>query len=111
MSKFISDAIGYWEPRRIAYNGILLAVLLATRFLSPGATTQTSSFQMLQQLFLLAVLANVAYCAAYPLDLFFQYSDFRETWRRMRWMLLLVGTMSGAILDHFISLGLFGLGG
>lgn len=106
-----SDAIAYWEPRRLAYNAVLLAVVLATRFLEPGIPTHPFSFEMLQQLFLLAVLANVAYCAAYPVDLLVQSSGFRDAWRRVRWGLLLVGTLFGAVLDHFISRGLFGFGG
>ncbi len=106
-----TDALAYWEPRRLAYNAMLLAVVLATRFLEPGGPAQAFSFEMAQQLFLLAVLANVAYCAAYPADLFVQASGFRDAWRQRRWGLLLVGMAFAAILAHFISRGLFGFGG
>ena len=42
-------------------------------------------------LFLLAVVANVAYCAAYLVDIFAQMSGFRELWRSARWILFAVG--------------------
>jgi hypothetical protein len=65
------------------------------------------SFELLQQLFVFAVLGNVAFCAAYPADLFVQASGFRDTWRRVRWVLLLVGVLFASVLAHFISRGIF----
>jgi len=42
-------------------------------------------------LFLLAVLANVAYSAVYLADVFIQFSGFRASRARWRWILLGVG--------------------
>jgi hypothetical protein len=58
-------------------------------------------------LFVLAVLANVAYCAAYAVDVVAQISAFRGTWLRMRWMLLVVGVLFAGVLARFFSGGLF----
>jgi hypothetical protein len=58
-------------------------------------------------LFLLAVIANAAYCAACIVDIFAQASGFRETWRRYRKLLLVVGTLFAAIITRFIAMGMF----
>jgi hypothetical protein len=58
-------------------------------------------------LFLLAVIANAAYSAAYIVDIFAQASGFRETWRRYRKLLLVVGTLFAAIITRFIAMGMF----
>lgn len=58
-------------------------------------------------LFFLAVLANIAYCAAYAVDLFIQYSELREVWRRRRWILLVTGTAFAAVITHFVTMGMF----
>ena len=104
----LSDAIGYWEPRRLLYNAWLLAVVVATWCLDSPRAPQGTMFELAQQLFLLAVLANVAYCAAYPVDVLAQLSDFRDRWLRARRGLLVVGLLFAAVPAHFISRGLFG---
>ena len=104
----ITDGIGYWEKMRIAYNAILLMVVLAvfaTRWPESGSTL---SAQLLQGLFLLAVVANVLYCAAYIVDVAAQSSGFRDTWRRHRWILFAVGTTFASIIARFISMDMFG---
>lgn len=106
----LTSAIAYWEPRRLLYNAWLLAVVVATWFLDSTRTLQASPFETAQQLFMLAVLANVAYCAAYPVDVMALMSGFRATWLRRRWMLLAVGLLFAAVLAHFISRGLFSAG-
>jgi hypothetical protein len=54
-------------------------------------------------LFVLAVLANVCYCACYAADLPLQLSGFRDRWRRWRFLLWLVGTaFAGVIALYFM---------
>jgi hypothetical protein len=52
----------------------------------------------------------VAYCAAYPVDVFAQLSGVRMAWLKVRWLLLLVGLVVAVILTRFASLALFGGG-
>lgn len=106
----LTSAIAYWEPRRLLYNAWLLAIVVATWFLDSTRTLQASTFEAAQQLFMLAVLANVAYCAAYAVDVTALLSGFRATWLRRRWMLLAVGMLFAAVPAHFISRGLFSAG-
>lgn len=107
----LTDAIRYWEPRRIAYN-LVLAVVVAIHAavawlgLGPGPMPPITSEAVLS-LFLLAVLANVAYCAAYVPDIPAQLSGFRVEWLRLRVVLFLVGLTFAAILAHFYTKSFF----
>ena len=53
-------------------------------------------------MFLLAVLANIVYCAVYPIDLFMQFSGLDSAWRRGRVVVLAIGTAFAATITHFI---------
>ena len=75
---YATEAIRYWEPRRLFYN-----------------------------LFLVLVVANVAYCAAYLVDLFVQASAFRSHWRQFRWLLFGLGSAFAAVLTRYVSMTLF----
>lgn len=103
----LSDAIRYWEPRRILYNTILLLVVAATYWANLPASRANVNADLLQVLFVLAVLANIAYCAAYVVDVVAQISAFRGIWLRVRWTLLVVGVLFAGVLAHFFSGGLF----
>jgi hypothetical protein len=103
----LSDAIRYWELRRILYNVVLLGVVAAVYFTNLPGSRQALGADGVQVLFVLAVLANVAYCAAYIVDVVAQLSSFRPTWLRLRWIILLVGVAFAAVLANFFSRGLF----
>ena len=99
----ITDSIRYWEPRRIVYN-LLLAITVAiyyVRGLPSSKTALTVDFVLI--LFVLAVLANIAYFV----DIFAQRSGFRESWRSKRWILFSVGMILAVIFTRFLSVGFF----
>ena len=102
---YATQAIRFWEPRRAIYN-LVLAVVVVLVFCSSShhspVTIDTALF-----LFLLAVLANVAYCAAYVVDVFVQASAFRDQWNRFRWPLFALGTAFAAVTARYFALGLF----
>jgi hypothetical protein len=104
----LSDALRYWEPRRILYNSALFLVVAIAFATKLPASRGSSSFTLLEMLFVLAVVANVAYCAAYVVDIPLQLSAFRQTWLRVRWTLLTVGVAFAAVLAHFFAAGFFG---
>jgi hypothetical protein len=54
-----------------------------------------------------AVLANVAYCAAYFADIFAQWSGYRETWRKNRWILFAIGLLFAGVLTRFWAMAMF----
>jgi hypothetical protein len=102
-----TDAIRYWEPRRLIYNAVL-ALIVAGYFIAswPGSR-RTFTFDGILFLFLLVVVANILYCAAYVADIFAQFSGFRALWLRSRWILLTLGIIFAGIITRFFALGFF----
>ena len=105
----ITDSIRYWEPRRLAYNAVLILIVLICFFLRYPASRAAVSVNSLLFLFLLAVLANVAYCAAYVPDVFAQLSGFRDQWQRCRWIVFVIGLLFAGVLTRFWIMGLLGI--
>jgi hypothetical protein len=103
----ITDSIGYWEPRSIIYNVVLAAVVGIYFALGLPFSKTLLTLNFILVIFVLAVLANVAYCAAYVVDVFAQGSGFREAWQSKRWILFLIGLILAAILTRFISMAFF----
>ncbi len=103
----LSDALRYWEPRRIVYNAALGLVVLVVFLANLPSSRSSLNFDLLQGLFVLAVLANVAYCAAHIVDMVLQVSAYRTSWIRVRWMLLAIGIAFAAVLANFFSRGIF----
>jgi hypothetical protein len=95
----------YWEPRRLIYNAVLAGVVVAHVVTAWPSSREKLSFDLLLGLFILAVLANVAYCAVYLADLFVQFSGLHVAWRRGRVVLLIVGTAFAATIAHFVVQG------
>jgi hypothetical protein len=103
----LSEAIRYWEPCRLVYNAILLLVVAAIFALNLPGSLARLNVGLALFLFVLAVLANVAYCTAYVVDVVAQLSAFRSTWLRYRWALFLVGVAFAGALAYFFSTGVF----
>lgn len=108
MRDVIGDAIRYWERHRIVYNLVLLVVVAAIFGANANAFDRVVSLDLFLQLFLLAVMANVAYCAAYPVDFTVQWSTLRTPWLRVRWIVFAIGLGFAATLAQFIARGLLG---
>jgi glucan phosphoethanolaminetransferase (alkaline phosphatase superfamily) len=104
---YATEAIRYWEPRRLLYNLLLVAVVIATFSLNLPGSKAAVTIDSILWLFLLAVLANVAYCAAYIVDIFVQASAFRDQWKQLRWLLFTLGVAFAAVLARYFSVGLF----
>jgi hypothetical protein len=107
LSTYAANALRYWEPRRLIYNGALAAVVLVHFVLAWPGSREKLSLDVLLALFLMAVLANVAYCAVYLVDLFVQFAGLDAAWRAGRPALLIVGTLFAAAITHFIVQGSF----
>ena len=102
-----TDAIRYWEPRRLIYNLVLAAIVLTYFAASYPASKAQLTLDGAQGVFLLAVLANVAHCAAYVADIFAQISGYRELWHRYRWILFVIGMLFAGIITRFVAMGMF----
>ena len=91
----VTSALRFWEPARVVYNVLLFGVVILwlglNVILSPRAGP-------ILDLIVLAAVANALYCAAYPVDLFVQSSDWRDGWRRLgRPLLFFLGTVLCAV--------------
>ena len=107
LQEILSDAIRFWEWARLLYNAVLALIVAGIFFMAWPDSRAALTFDTAQILFVLAVLANGAFCAAYVVDVFAQYSGLRATWLRFRWVLLVVGLLFAAVLTNFIAVGLF----
>jgi hypothetical protein len=105
----LSNALRFWESRRLIYNGVLLLVVAAAFVAGWPVSKRVVQGEFALAFFILAVMANVAYCAAYLPDLALQHSAMRDSWLRWRWVLLLVGTLFAAAITYLMVSGMFGL--
>lgn len=103
----LTDAIRYWEPLRVVYNAVLAVIVLFYFWIGYPASKASVTIDGILFLFLLAVLANVAYCATYLVDIFAQSSGFRETWRKNRWILFAIGLLFAGVLTRFWAAAMF----
>jgi len=97
----LTEAIRFWEPRRIAYNLILAAIVIAWVALSWPHFRPAMKFEFVVLLAILFMWANICYCAAYLADVVMQYSFFRREWLRWRWGLWTFGMMFAALLANY----------
>ncbi|MBN8887606.1 MAG: hypothetical protein J0I77_17915 [Rudaea sp.] len=105
----LTSAIWFWERGRIFYNLALCAVVLGIYTFNLPHAKQVLSLDSLLTLFVLAVLANVAYCAAYIVDIVAQSSDYRAGWLKTRWVLLVVGILFAAAITQFCARAIFSI--
>jgi hypothetical protein len=109
LREYATDAIRYWEPKRILYNAWLGAIVILYFFINLPRSKGFLNLDGLLFLFVLCVLANVAYCAAYVIDIFVQGSGFRELWRSYRWVVLTLGLVFAGVLTRYFCIGMFGM--
>jgi len=107
LSGYAANAIRYWEPRRLVFNGILAAVVLIHGMLSWPRSRELFSFDLFLAMFILGVLANICYSVVYLPDLFLQFAGLDEARRWGRTVLFAIGTAFAATLTHFFAKGLF----
>lgn len=107
MKDYVTEALRYWEPRRIIFNGLLAAVTLFYFWRGYPVSWHTLRFDTALLLFVLAVGANIVYCAAYVPDIFAQASAFREVWEKNRWILFVIGVALAAVFTRWFAMGLF----
>ena len=95
------DSLRYWEPRRIVYNFILTAVVIAWVVLTWPHFRPALKLSLLLLLAILALVANACYCAAYLVGIPIQHSSLGAAWKRRRWVLWLLGTLFAILLANY----------
>jgi len=107
LRELITDALRYWELRRLFYNALLAAIVLGHFLKAWPVSDRLITVDSALGLFILAVIANVAYSVVYVADVFIQFSGFRDSRTRWRWVLVVVGFAFAAVLTHFVAGGAF----
>ncbi len=102
-----TELLRYWEPRRLIYNAALVIIVLVHFLLNAPASWQCITLDVVLISFLLAVTANVLYCAAYLVDGLVQITPFRTVWLQIRWLMFALGVAFATVLTHFIAKGYF----
>lgn len=96
----LTEAVRYWERRRLYYNLVLAVIVVCVALLVWPQSLKFLEFPLLLWLFVLVVLANVCYCAAYLVDVPLQISAYRETWLKWRFVLWVIGMFLAAALTY-----------
>lgn len=103
----LSDSARFWEGHRELYNLWLLGVaLFAVMDATRHYFTPFNGSRGLLGLLVFLLLANAAYSAAYPLDIFVQVFGRREERNQLRWILLLGGMVSWGLVTRVLATSL-----
>ena len=97
----LREAARFWEPRRLAYNAVLVVVVVAWVALTWPHFSPVFTPLALLQLLGLAAIANAFYSAVYLVDIPLQGSSIRSTWNKRRWILWLAGTLLAFVLTNY----------
>ena len=95
------EAVRFWEPRRLFYNLLLLAVtvtwVLATWPHFRPAMNLTAAFQIS----VLGLLANVFYSVAYLVEFTLQGVSSGKVRQSLRWTVWVIGTILAFVLANY----------
>jgi hypothetical protein len=97
----IRNAARFWEPRRLIYNALLTATALFWLFKDWSHFRPALSWYFLGVITVLALLANLCYCAAYLADLVIQNVLLNSKWNRTRWAIFTLGTLFAMLFESY----------
>ena len=101
LGEHLADAMRFWEPRRLIYNGVLCTVVIVWLVASwPHFRPAFTLFSLLR-LSILALLANICYCAAYLVDIPMQDSALGRNLSHRRWWLWFIGTLLAILVENY----------
>jgi hypothetical protein len=95
------DAARFWEPRRLVYNSLLIVVAVVWLVATWPHFRDALKLSLLLVMAVLALLANICYCAAYLLDIPIRSTVLCAVWNRRRWVLFLLGTLFAIVLENY----------
>ena len=95
------EAVQFWERRRIWYNAILIAIVALWVVLTWPHFRPAMNLSALGKMCVLAVLANLCYCAAYVAELFMQTAIPHSSWHRVRIGLFVAGMLIAIVLSNY----------
>ena len=97
----LRDALRYWEPRRLVYNGALAALAAGWLVLTWPHFRPALTLGNFGRVVILAGIWNLCYCLAYVVDVPMQ-AAFPDTSRRpWRFPLWLLGTLFALLVAQY----------
>src|SRR5271157_115912 len=97
----LSTAARFWEPGRLLYNAVLTLIVLLWLVLTWPHFRPALTLGSLEAFIILALAANLCYCAAYLADFFMQGLLPSQHWRRFRQGLWLLGMLFAIVLENY----------
>ena len=94
-------AVRFWEPRRIWYNAALFIVVLLWLSLTWPHFRPALTLEELGKMLVLALLANVCYCAAYVVEAGIQAVSSHIARRRFRWAVWILGMLLALLVENY----------
>ncbi len=93
-----NSARRFWERARLPYNLALIATVIFWIAISWPHFRPAMTLSSLAKLAILALIANVLYCAAYLADLAIQHLPNAA---RLRWILFSLGTLAAVFAESY----------
>jgi hypothetical protein len=97
----LRNAVQFWEPRRMWYNAILLAVVMLWLALTWPHFRPALNWADFGKMCLFAFLANVCYCAAYVAEFLMKGAAPVRHWTRIRYALWTAGMLLALLVANY----------
>lgn len=97
----LKDAARFWEPQRLWYNGVLLLIVVLWVVFTWPHFRPAMNLADLGKMTVLALLANLCYCAGYVMEGFLQPLTPQAHWRRLRWVVWVTGMLLAILLSNY----------
>lgn len=95
------DATRFWEPQRLWYNVALLMIVALWMIFTWPHFRPAMNLAALGKMTVLALLANLCYCAGYVAELFMQPIVPKAYLRRLRWAVWIAGILLAIVLSNY----------
>jgi len=97
----LKNAAKFWERQRLWYNAVLLLVVVLWVVLTWPHFRPAMNLVALGKMMVLALLANLCYCVGYAMEGFIQPLVEQRYWRRVRWVVWVVGMLFAVLLTNY----------
>jgi hypothetical protein len=97
----LKDAVRFWERQRVWYNAVLVLIVALWVVFTWPHFRPAMNLVALGKMMVLALLANLCYCAGYAMEGFIQPLLAREFWERARWIVWAAGTLLAVVLSNY----------
>jgi len=100
-SSDFGETARFWEPLRLWYNAVLSIVVLLWLVFTWPHFRPALTLEALGKMLVLALLANICYGAAYPVDWVVQAVSSEKTRFRLRWLIWISGMLLAVLIENY----------